>query len=312
MKVLLTCPPMLAMVDRFRLIFESRDIELTCPQTEQTLGVEELLRLVPQHDGWIVGDDPANRTVLAAGVSGRLRAVVKWGVGVDNIDFAACREFGLPVANTPAMFGAEVADVALGYIIALARETFPIDRGVRSGYWPKPRGISLAGKSVALVGLGDIGRHLLPRLVACGMRVIVYDPTGRVAASEAVSQAAWPERCVEADFVVVTCALTESSRHLLNSSSIAAMKRGVRIVNVSRGAVIDEAALVASLEDGHVHSAALDVFEVEPLPAASPLRAHPRCVFGSHNASNTYDAVVRASLAASRRMLQFLGVENDL
>jgi D-3-phosphoglycerate dehydrogenase / 2-oxoglutarate reductase len=312
MKVLITCPPMLGLVDTFRPMFETRGIELTCPRTVQTLSIEELLRLVPEHDGWIIGDDPANRVVLTAGAAGRLKAAVKWGVGVDNVDLAACQELGLSVANTPGMFGAEVADVALGYLIALARDTFVIDRLVRAGEWPKPRGISLGGRTVALIGFGDIGRHLLARLTACGLRVVVYDPGSRAAESTAVTNAIWPDRSAEADFVIVTCALTESSRRLLNAASISALRPGVRVVNVSRGAIVDEAALVTALDRGHVHSAALDVFEIEPLPAASPLREHARCVFGSHNASNTEEAVIRASRIASARMLDFLGVKHDI
>ena len=310
MKVLVTCPPMLRMIDSFRGSFETYGIELTCPEVTQTLSLEALLALVPQHDGWIIGDDPANRQVLAAGAAGRLKAAVKWGVGVDNVDFAACRDLGIRVTNTPGMFGAELADVALGYVIALARETFLIDRGVREGGWPKPRGISLAGCCAALIGYGDIGRHVLSRLRACGLRVIVYDPTSAAPESDCVSNAVWPERCAEADFVVVTCALTSSSRHMVDARAFAAMRQGVRIVNVSRGPVIDEAALVEALRSGHVHSAALDVFEVEPLPANSPLRGFPRCVFGSHNGSNTEDAVIRASEQAVQHIFEFLGVSN--
>jgi D-3-phosphoglycerate dehydrogenase len=306
-KVLVTCPPMLRMIDAFRPKFEARGVDLTCPEVMQTLSVEALLALVPQHDGWIIGDDPANRQVLAAGVAGRLKAAVKWGVGVDNVDFAACRELGIQVTNTPGMFGAEVADVALGYVIALAREIFAIDRGVRKGAWPKPRGISLAGRCAALIGHGDIGRHVLARLRACGMRVIVYDPTSPAPEAGDVANAVWPQRCEEADFVIVACALTPSSRHMVDAASLAVMRRGVRIINVSRGPVICEAALVDALRSGHVHSAALDVFEVEPLPDDSPLREFPRCVFGSHNGSNTEDAVVRASEQAVRRMFEFLG-----
>ena len=168
MKVLITCPPMLGMIDHFRAIFETRGIALTCPATAQALTVQQLMPLVSEHDGWIVGDDPANRQVLSAGASGRLKAVVKWGVGVDNVDFDARRDLGLAVTNTPGVFGAEVADVALGYLIGLARETFAIDRGVRAGLWPKPRGISLSEKTVALIGYGDIGRSLFAQ--ACCLR----------------------------------------------------------------------------------------------------------------------------------------------
>ncbi|MCF6355439.1 MAG: phosphoglycerate dehydrogenase [Candidatus Polarisedimenticolaceae bacterium] len=310
MKVLVTCPPMLGMIDNFRPIFEQHSVELTTPGVVQTLSVEELTRLVPQHDGWIIGDDPATHEVFAAGKAGRLKAAVKWGVGVDNVDFAACRALGIQIANTPDMFGNEVADIAMGYVIALAREIFEIDLGVRAGEWPKPRGISLAGKVVALVGFGDIGKATAKRLLAAGMRVIVYDPNVQVSPKLAVESATWPEHVEEADFIVITCSLTPSSRYMVNTEVLEIAKRGVRIVNVGRGPVICEPDLVAALRSGKVYSAALDVFEDEPLPLNSPLRRLSRCLFGSHNASNTVDAVERTSHIAIQKLFNCLGIHS--
>jgi D-3-phosphoglycerate dehydrogenase len=301
---------MLRMMPQLRHLFDSKGIELTTPDVVQILSVEELKELVPKHDGWIIGDDPATRQVFEAGKAGHLRAAVKWGVGVDNVDFAACKDLQIPVINTPGMFGQEVADVGLGYVIALARETFMIDHGVRAGQWPKPRGISLAGKKCAVLGMGDIGRNVAKRVAACGMEVLGYDPVAKAEDVPAgVKLLAWPQGLEEADFLVVTCALTPSSRHIVNSESLARMKPGIRIVNVARGPIIDESALVAALHSGHVHSAALDVFEVEPLPADSALREFGwRCLFGSHNGSNTADAVLRTSHIAVQKLYGFLGI----
>jgi len=295
------------MIDQFRGMFEARGAELTAPEVIQTLTVRELLDLVPQHDGWIIGDDPATREVFARGQAGRLKAAVKWGIGVDNVDLQACEDLSIPIANTPDMFGAEVADLALGYIIALARQTFDIDREIRQGHWPKPQGISLQGRKAAVLGFGDIGLHLVQRLQAIGMQSIVYDPfidPNRVPEGEIL--ATWPEHLSEADFVVVTCALTSSSAQMINAESLFAMRPGVRIVNVSRGAIIDEPALVEALLSGQVYSAALDVFEQEPLPGESPLRQHPRSVLGSHNASNTSEAVTRTSKIAIEKLFELI------
>lgn len=309
MKVLVTCPPMLGMIDTFLPVFEKHGLEVTAPEVVQILSVEELKDLVPLHDGWIIGDDPATREVFAAGKAGRLKAAVKWGIGVDNVDFAACKELNIPITNTPNMFGGEVADIAVGYVIALARETFQIDDGVRQGKWPKPRGISLSGKTVALIGLGDIGTNVARRLIAAGMRIIGYDPVAQTLGDLVqVERAGWPDRIEEADFIVITCALTASSRHMVNSELLTKAKAGVRVVNVGRGPVIDEPALEDALKTGKVYSAALDVFEAEPLPTESYLRTHPRCIFGSHNASNTSDAVERTSLIAIDKLCSFLGV----
>ena len=310
MKVLVTCPPMLGMIDSFLPIFDRHSIELTAPQVVQTLSIEELIRLVPQYDGWIIGDDPATYKVFSAGKSGRLKAAVKWGIGVDNVDFAACKELNIPITNTPNMFGNEVADIAMSYVTALARETFEIDRAVRTGKWPKPCGISLSGKTVALVGFGDIGKATAKRLLAADMRVIAYDPNASDMPELPVKIATWPERIEEADFIVVTCSLTTSSRHMVNAKVLRAAKSEVRIVNVGRGPLICEPDLEAALQTGKVYSAALDVFEDEPLPMDSPLRQHPHCVFGSHNASNTADAVERTSHIAIQKLFDFLGISS--
>jgi len=312
MKILITCPPMLRMIDSFRPLFAQYGAEITTPDVVQTLSVEELKQLVPHHDGWIIGDDPATREVFTIGRAGQLRAAVKWGIGVDNVDFSACKDLGIPIVNTPNMFGREVADIAIGYVIALARETFEIDRGVRAGQWPKPRGISLADKTVALVGFGDIGKNTAKRLLAAEMKVIAYDPFAQPTPElAAVQMAVWPQRIAEADFIVVNCALTDSSRHMLNAAVLAQAKPGVRVINVGRGPVIDEKALAAALQSGQVYSAALEVFEEEPLPMDSYLRSHPRCLFGSHNASNTADAVARTSEIAIGKLMAFLGAQRQ-
>jgi D-3-phosphoglycerate dehydrogenase len=308
MKVLVTCPPMLGMIDSFRPAFERRGVELTAAKVVQTLSEDELCELLPQFDGWIIGDDPATRRVFEAGKAGQLKAAVKWGIGVDNVDFSACKDLGIPITNCPNMFGAEVADVGMSYVLALARETFQIDRGVRAGHWPKPRGMSLTGKTLALVGLGDIGRNMARRALACDMKIVAYDPFYAGDVVPGIERATWPERIEEADFVVFTCALTKSSFHMLDADVLARCKDGVRIVNVARGPLIDEAALIAALQAGKVHSVGLDVFEVEPLPMASPLRDMPNTIFGSHNGSNTVDAVVRCSHLAIDTLLGYLGV----
>ncbi|MBM9613654.1 phosphoglycerate dehydrogenase [Desulfobulbus rhabdoformis] len=312
MKILVTCPPMLGMIESFSTVFSQYGCAVTAPDVVQTLTVEELKSLVPKHDGWIIGDDPATREVFTAAKAGRLKAAVKWGIGVDNVDFAACKELDIPIINTPNMFGREVADIAMGYVIALARETFQIDDGVRQGNWPKPRGISLYGKTAALIGYGDIGKQVAARLRVAGMKVIAYDPMAQDAPDMAdVQRAQWPNRVEEADFIVVTCSLTPSSEHMVNSAVLNQAKDGVRVINVGRGPVIDEPSLEAALKSGKVYSAALDVFEVEPLPMTSYLRQHPRCIFGSHNASNTADAVERTSLIAIDKLMTFLGVKNE-
>lgn len=300
MKILLTCPPMIGQVEKFKGRFEELGWDVHVPSFQQTMSVDELCELVPQFDGWIIGDDPANAEVVKAASRGHLKAAVKWGVGVDNVDFDAFHAACIRVTNTPSMFGNEVADIAMGYVVALARHTFEIHARVVEGNWPKPAGISLAGKTVVLVGFGDIGRETAVRLRASKMDIQVIDPgfSAEKIAEYGYSKAEWPHCLSEADFIVFTCALTKSNRHMLDCMAIGTCKQGVRVINVARGPLIHEVALIEGLKNGRVHSCALDVFEDEPLPPKNPLRDFKGLIFGSHNASNTIDAVMNTSFRA--------------
>lgn len=310
MKILVTCPPMLGMIDEFRPLFQKAGVELHAPRVVQVMTEDELDALLPEFSGWIIGDDPASGRVLKAGARGQLKAIVKWGVGVDNVDFKVADELGLKSCNTPGVFGREVADLAMNYVSGLARHSFYIDRQIRStGEWPKPAGVSLAGKTVALVGYGDIGQNTATRLLAAEMILNVYDPAFTGPDTDLVRSKAWPDKLEEADFLVFTCPLVPATHHMFNEMVVPKLKPGVRVVNVGRGPVIKESALIMALEKGIVHSVALDVFEIEPVSGDSPLLAYPFNIFGSHNASNTRDAVRRVSLLAVERMFRFLGLE---
>jgi D-3-phosphoglycerate dehydrogenase len=305
-KVLITCPPMLRQIERFREKFAELNIEITTPDVVQTLTVGELIDIVPQHDGWIIGDDPATSEVFEAGKVGQLKAAVKWGIGVDNVDFSACKRLSIPIINTPGMFGAEVADLAMCYILGLARDAFFVDREVRSGNWPKPAGISLGGKTIGIIGLGDIGRNIAKRANAHDLNIIGWDPYADMLPDYIELQNIWPTGIERCDFIVFACALTEKTQHLFNQSILEKLKPGVRVINVSRGPLIDEAALLEGLTSGVITSAALDVFEDEPLKPSHPILGHDRCILGSHNGSNTIDAVVRASNEAIRLLHELL------
>jgi len=306
-RVLVTCPPMLGLIEEFDCLAQAKGLQLIPAETAQILSENELIDLLPDYDGWIIGDDPATLKVFEAGKVGKLRAAVKWGVGTDNVDFQACERLKIPIANTPNMFGGEVADNAVGYLVGLARETFFIDREIRAGAWPKPPGMSISGKHIGVVGYGDIGRSTVKRLSGFDVLVSVYDPAvERIDDYEFATLEIYPEGLDKVDFLIFTCSLNELSFHMLNVEVIAQLKDQVRIINVARGPLIDEAALVAGLRSGKIASAALDVFEEEPLPLESPLRQMPQCIFGSHNSSNTREGVMRASIKAINMLAEFL------
>jgi D-3-phosphoglycerate dehydrogenase len=308
MKVLVTCPPMLGMLGEFMLPAANKGIELVAAKTTQVLTEDELIELLPNYDGWIIGDDPATRKVFEAGIKGHLKAAVKWGIGVDNVDLDACHELGIPIINTPNMFGGEVADVAIGYVVGLARQTFYIDREIREkSAWPKPAGMSLEGKVFGIVGFGDIGFNTAKRLTGFDVNVKVYDPgvSGDKGLPH-VQREEWPTGLGELDFLIFTCNLNDGNHHMLNEAAIDKLKPGAKVINVARGPLIDEDALISALTSGHLSAAALDVFEKEPLPDDSPLRRMPQCIFGSHNSSNTIEGVGRASAEAIQKIAGFL------
>jgi len=308
MKVLVTCPPMLGMLGEFISPAAQKGIELVAAKTTQVLTEEELISLLPGFDGWIIGDDPATREVFEAAKDGGMKAAVKWGIGVDNVDFDACRELGIPITNTPNMFGGEVADIAIGYLVGLARQTFYIDRQIRNkNAWPKPAGMSLEGKVIGIVGYGDIGFHTAKRLAGFDVTVKAYDPgvDGNRGLGY-VQRENWPVGLEQLDYLIFTCNLNEHNHHMLNAETIGILKPGAKVINVARGPLVDEQALIDALLSGHVSAAALDVFEQEPLPEDSPLRDMPQCIFGSHNGSNTVEGVRRASKEAIDKIAGFL------
>jgi D-3-phosphoglycerate dehydrogenase len=249
----------------------------------QFLDEAQCLSLMGRIDGWLAGDDRITQAVLAAALP-RLKVIAKWGTGTDSIDRAAAAALGVPVLNSPGAFADAVAEVAIGLILMLTRHLGLIDRAIRAGGWPKPRGVELRGAVLGMIGRGAIGGRIADLGQAFGMDVIHHDPfvPGSVAP---------PDLAAAADIVCLACALTPENRHIVNAGFLAAMKPSAIVVNVARGPLVDEAALIAALRGGTIAGAALDVFEDEPVGPANPLTAMDNVVLSSHNANNGLRAV---------------------
>ena len=297
-RVLVTCTPMLKSLDECRERFEAENLDVVAPDVGQQLSEAELIEMIADFDGVITGDDPFTERVLQTGRQGRLRAVVKWGIGLDAIDLEAAKKLGVFVSNTPGTFNDEVADAALTYIMLLARGTHKMNIGVRRGEWPKEPGVSLRGKIAGIIGVGNIGSALARRLHVLGMEVLGYDPypiNDAVKKDTGLRQVELDELFASSDCITLCCGLTPENHHILNTEAFAKMKDGVWIVNVGRGPLIDENALIDALEDGKVGGAGLDVFESEPVDPEHPLLSYEQVIAGSHNASNTKEAVSRVN-----------------
>ena len=304
LRVLITCRQMQNCIESFQDRFAARDIALDLPEVMQQPTEEELIAIIGDYDGMIAGDDPLNARVLAH--AKRMRVISKWGVGVDGIDLEAATTQGIAVTNTPDVFGDDVADVAAGYLVMLARQLHRIDASVRDGGWLKHEGVALARKTLGVVGFGSIGQALARRGHAFGMTVIAHDialAVRDVALSEGVELVSREDVFIRSDFLVLCVPLTPETTQLVNAATLRLMRQGSFLVNVARGGLVDESALAAALDSGHLAAVALDVFEEEPLPPDSPLRAFPHCVFGSHNGSNTIEGVLRASERAVENLL---------
>lgn len=309
-KILLTCPPMIGMVDAFSKDFENASFDVTVPEFTQEMSENDLCDIIGDYDGWIIGDDPASRRVLEAGVAGRLKACMRWGVGTNNVDFTAFEELNIPIENTPGVFGREVADLACHYVTGLARDTFSIDRKVKQGEWFKPIGQSLWNAKALIVGFGDIGQNLAKRLLAHDIEVWFYDPhVQKSKIAPGCRKVNWPHALSHVDYVIFTAPLNDKTHHMLNEENVGLVKRGIKLVNVGRGPLVSEAALLKGLRESYIAAAALDVFEIEPyspITHTSLAEFSNRLILGTHNGSNTNEAVERVSKLCIKKLAEFL------
>lgn len=276
------------------------------PLRGQQFSAVELAPMMPGVVGMIAGDDELNRFFIES--SPDLKVLIRWGIGMDSVDHAAAAERDVVVRNTPGVFGGEVADSALAYLLMLARRHHVVDAAVRAGGWPKVEGTSLSGATVGVVGLGDIGRAVTERVRGFGMRVRSFDPFVRpdLVPGDVQLDADLHQLLAASRFVVLTCPLTPETFHLIDEAALATMRPDAFLVNVARGPVVDEPALLAALRAGRLAGAGLDVFEVEPLPADSGLRGLDNVILGAHNGSNTRQGVARASARAVDILLEEL------
>ena len=309
-KVLVTAPPVVNQAERYLPLFIQFGIAPVFLSSEQQVSKAKLISEVGKFDGWILGDEICDRQVLESGIDGKLKAAIRWGAGFDNVDAEAARELNFPIENTPGTFANEVADMALGYLISLARHIPQVNQGIFDGGWIKPVGSSLAGKTAGIVGLGVIGQAIVKRLSVLGMNLIGYDPFAKYDHGGTVSLKNWPEGLAELDYLILACPLTSENTKMVNHNSLSMMKTGCKIINVARGGLIDEKALIDALEAKKVAAAALDVFESEPL-GDSRLLGFKQNVYGSHNASNTVEAVDRTTAIAVEKLAKLLGGRNE-
>ena len=263
------------------------------------LNEEELLMEIGKYDGLVVRSaTQVTPDVLEAGAP-KLQVIGRAGVGVDNINLDAATQNGVIVMNAPLGNILSAAEHTIGMIFAVVRNIPQAHAKLAQGTWDKKShiGVELHGKTLGIIGLGKIGKHVASVLQAAGMNVVAFDPflSAEVAKELNIESVDLDHLFKEADIITVHTPLTEKTKNLINKERLAQMKKSTRIVNVARGGIVDEDALLEALNSGEIAAAALDVFGTEPLPADSPLIGCPNLIHTPHLGASTEEAQVKVS-----------------
>ncbi|MGA2489608.1 MAG: NAD(P)-dependent oxidoreductase [Anaerolineales bacterium] len=308
--ILLSAPYMLSSLDRFRPVLEHYGLDLITPEVHERLEEADLLMYAGQFDGAICGDDRYTSRVLEI-CAPRLKVISKWGTGIDSIDEAACARLGIMLFRTTNAFTLPVADTVMGYLLAFARRQPWMDRAMKAGAWEKVPGRALHECTLGIIGIGNIGKALTRRARAFGMTLFGNDivEIDHVFITETGIQMTTLEALLSvSDFVSVNCDLNPTSYHLINSRTLSLMRKNAVLINTARGSIVDEAALVAALNAGTIGGAALDVFEVEPLPVDSPLKQMSNVLLAPHNSNSSPAAWERVHWHTIKNLIEGLGM----
>ena len=284
---------------------EAAGYEVVRNSTGGILEKEQMKALIADCSGIIVGVDPLDAEVLSC--APRLRAIAKYGVGVDNIDLDYCKAHGIKVSRTVGANSEAVADYAMTLIMAVARKAVMIDRKCRGRDWSKISTRDVSGATLGLFGLGAIGKHVAKRAQGFGMKVLAFDPywPEEYARENNIIRADAETIFREADFISLHLPLMESTRNFVGEKEIAMMKRDAVIINTARGGLIDEAALLRALKEGRIYGAGIDAFAQEP-PEDPAWFELDNVVIGSHCAASTTGATQNMGRMATQNILRDL------
>jgi len=296
-------------------IFEERGCDVT---VKPGMTKEELIACIGEYDGLAIRSaTKATKDVIAAATN--LKVIGRAGIGVDNVDIPAASAKGIVVMNTPFGNSITTAEHAIALMFALARQLPAADKLTQAGKWPKNdfMGVEVTGKTLGLIGAGNIGSIVASRALGLKMKVVAYDPflTPERAIEMGVEKVDLDTLLARADFITLHTPLTDETRNILNADRLARTKKGVRIINCARGGLVDEVALKAGLDSGHIGGAALDVFVTEPPAADHPLFGTPNFISTPHLGASTTEAQVNVALQVAEQMADFLvsgGVTNAL
>ncbi|MEM1072299.1 MAG: phosphoglycerate dehydrogenase [Planctomycetota bacterium] len=306
--LLITGPRILRDFDAVRPELDRLGFQVTRADVTQRLTEDQLIPLVGDIDAVICGGDQWTARVMDA--APKLKAICKWGTGVDQIDFEAARQRGIFVRNVPDAFSVPVADTVLCFMLCFARRIPWLTRELQAGRWTPLDGDSLAEKTLGVIGVGNIGQTVLRRARAFGMTLLGTDPRPdlplQLMDDTGVRIVPLDELLERADFVSLNCDLNQSTRHLISTSQMQRMKPSAVLINTARGGIVDENALCHALQNGTIAGAGLDVFENEPIPDDSPLRTLENVLLSPHLANSSNRAAHRVHGIVIRNVCELL------
>jgi len=289
-----------------RIELEAAVGEVIYNPTTRPLTADELADLLPGCHGYIAGLDHIDRVALEA--ADRLKIIARYGAGVDRVDLEAAQAKGIIVTNTPGANTDSVAELAIGLMLAVARSIPQANAATKSGQWPRLKGLSLAGQVVGLVGFGAIGRAVAQRLQGFACRLLAYDPFPNAAAATSLNVTLLPlaDLLGQADVVSLHLPALPETRGLVDGEFLSKMKAGAILINTARGEIINEAALLAALQRGHLRGVGLDAFAAEPPRTDDPLLQLPQVIATPHTGAHTDGATNGMGWGALRNLLPAL------
>jgi len=285
-------------------LMKSAGLELVFPPRFGPLTAEVLTPQLEGMDAALVSMDHFTADVLESAAASQLKLISRWGVGYDAVDIEAATRLGVVVAYTPGLLNEAVADHTFALLLAISRRVHEAHIDMREGHWKPLFGYDVGGKTLGLIGCGRIGQAVARRAAGFQMKVLAYDVApSEQARAMGVEFVSLDRLLEESDFVSLHAALTPENRGLIGASALGRMKPTAHLINTARGALVDESALLKTLEEGRIAGAALDAYAVEPLPSDHPLRRAPRVLLAPHHSSFGRDTGSRVSMAAAQAIV---------
>jgi D-3-phosphoglycerate dehydrogenase len=304
-KVLITPRSFEHIKDKFLELLKDAEIEVVMNPYGRVIKEDEMVELIKDMDGIIVGIDPITKRVIDN--ASKLKVISKYGVGVDNIDLESAKERNIVVTNTPNANSNAVAELTVGLIISVLRNIPLSDRRVREKKWDRFIGYELYGKTLGVIGTGSIGKRVIKLLRGFDLNILCYDkfPDYEWAEKENVKYVNFDELLKRSDIITIHIPLTEETRHLISERELSLMKKTAIIINTSRGGIINERDLYKFLKEGKIYGAGLDVLEDEP-PQNSPLIELDNVVITSHIGSHTQESIENMAFMAIDNLISVL------